>query len=191
MEDKNIPLQDNMYNKPEEFNNQNENTPFTNEQQYAPPPLQPPSYGMPLSQPMQGQNNTPMPEPFLNPDVTSQQQQQQPQYGKPIANAVPANAVPSTGMPNTIVINQQPQFMMVNPHMFKSVAIAMTCQFCGKNINTSVNQECNCLACCLCFFTGIIWYLIIQSCRDKDLCFYNATHTCPYCGKIVGKYNAC
>ena len=187
MEGSTDPLQDNMYNKPEELNdvnNQNDNTPLTNEQQYAPPPMQPPSYDIPPSQPMQEQNNIVMPDPTPNYNATSQQPQ--PQYGQPIANAVPSN-----GIPNTIVINQQPQNTMVNPNLFKTVPIAMTCQFCNKPITSTVNKEFNFLACCLCFCTGLICYLIVQACRNKDLCFYNATHTCPYCGQVVGNYNAC
>ena len=182
MEGRNIPLQDNIYDKPEEMN-QNENTPFTNDQQYAPPPMEQPSYGVPPPQPMQNQNYAPISEPTPNNDITTQQQ---PQYGQPIANAVPSN-----GMPNTIVINQQPQNTMVNPNLFKTVPIAMTCQFCNKPITSTVNKEFNFLACCLCFCTGLICYLIVQACRQKDLCFYNATHTCPYCGQVVGNYNAC
>jgi hypothetical protein len=182
MEGRNIPLQENIYDKPEEMN-QNENTPFTNDQMYAPPPMEQPSYGVPPPQPMQNQNYAPISEPTPNNDITTQQQ---PQYGQPIANAVP-----STGMPNAIVINQQSRGAMVNPNVFKTSPISITCTFCSKPITTTVKEECNCLAFCLCCFTGVIFYLIIQACRDKDLCFDNATHTCPYCGNVVGTYNAC
>ena len=185
MEDSNnIPLQDNMYNKPEEMN-QNDTTPFTNDQQNAPPPMESPSYGVPPPQPMQEPSYNAMPEPKTNSNNSFEPQPQQ-QYGQPIANAVPSN-----GMPYTIVVNQPQQVAMVNPNMFKTSPIALNCTFCNKPITTTVNQEFNFGACCICFLTGLICYLIVQACRNKDLCFYDATHTCPYCGNVVGTYNAC
>ena len=100
MEDSNnIPLQDNVYNKPEEMN-QNDTTPLTNNQQQAPPPMESPSYGVPPPQPMQEPSYNAMPEPKTNSNDSSGPQPQQ-QYGQPIANAVPSN-----GMPYTIVVNQ-------------------------------------------------------------------------------------
>ena len=97
-------------------------------------------------------------------------------------------------MPYTIVVNQPQQAVMVNPNMFKTNPIALNCTFCNKPITTTVNKEFNFGACCICFLTGLICYLIVQACRNKDLCFYDATHTthtCPYCGNVVGTYNAC
>ena len=71
--------------------------------QYAPPPQQPPTYNA------------------------------QPQYGQPVATAVPQG-----GMPNTIVVNQQVPAVMINPNMFKTTPIAITCTFCNKPITTTV-----------------------------------------------------
>ena len=93
--------------------------------------------------------------------------------------------------PNSIVINQQSPAVMIHPGMFKTNAIALNCTFCHKPITTNVNKTFNCCACCLCYFTGILWYVCIQACRGKDICCYNATHTCPYCGNVVGTYQAC
>ena len=183
MEGSNAPFQENMYSKPYEMN-QNDNTPLANDQQYTPPPMQGPNYGVPPPQPMQEPNCGGMTEPTPNYDATSQQQQQ---YGQPVANAVPLN-----GTPYTIVVNQQPQGALVNPNVFKTTPLSLKCTFCNKPITTTVRQDCNCCACCLCCVTGIIIYIIVQACRDKDICCcYYATHSCPYFGNVVGTYNAC
>ncbi len=143
------------------------NTPLMDPQN-PPPPLQTANYGEP--------------QPNIAPP------QQPPQYGVPGASAVP---MPMGGMPNTIVINQQSPNQMMNPNMFKTNPIAMNCGFCNKTITTTVVKKCNCCACCLCWFTGVCFYLCVQACRGKDLCCYDATHTCPNCGNVVGTYIAC
>ena len=60
--------------------------------------------------------------------------------------------------------------------MFKTNSIALNCTFCYKPITTNVSKSINCYSCLLCWFT---------------ICCYNATHTCPYCGNVVGAYQAC
>ncbi len=65
------------------------------------------------------------------------------------------------------------------------------CPFCKNSITTNSDKTINCCACLLCYWTGLFWYCIIQSCRGKDCCCYDATHTCPKCGKVIAKYIAC
>ena len=60
-----------------------------------------------------------------------------------------------------------------------------------KPVTTLVTKEFNCCACLLCFCTGLIWYVCIQACRGKDICCYDARHTCPSCGNVLGQYTAC
>ena len=93
--------------------------------------------------------------------------------------------------PNTIVVNQQSPAVMVHPGMFKTTPVALNCTFCHKPITTNVTQTFNCCACLLCWCTGILLYICIQCCRGKDFCCYDASHTCPYCGNVVGTYTAC
>ena len=107
-------------------------------------------------------------------------------YGQPIA--VPPGP---PQMPNTIVINQQSPAMMIHPNMFKTTPVSLNCTFCKKPITTTVTQTFNCCACCLCWCTGLLLYVCIQLCRGKDICCYDARHTCPYCGNVVGTYTAC
>ena len=109
-----------------------------------------------------------------------------PQYGQPVVSPPPMGA-----MPNTVVVNQATPAVMVHPNMFKTTPVSLTCTFCHKPITTTVTQTFNCCACCLCWFTGLLIYVCIQACRGKDICCYDASHTCPYCGNVVGTYTAC
>ena len=164
-------MNDPNINMPPPEMNENVNTPLM-QQQVAPPPQQPPNYAI-NPQPQLTPNYAPLP-------------QQQPQYGQPIASPV----VAQTGMP-TIVLNQQVPHTPVDPRLFKTNPLAIRCMFCQQPITTLVNKQFNCLACFLCFCTGIIFYVCIQACRRKDLCCYDAVHLCPNCGKTVGTYNTC
>ena len=114
-------------------------------------------------------------------------------YGQPVTSADqmgPQNqAYGQPGQP--IVINQQSPVMMANPLMFKTTPIALTCIFCNKPCTTVVQKKCNVCACLLCWCTGLIFYVCVQCCRQKDICCCDATHTCPNCGQVVGTYTAC
>ena len=66
----------------------------------------------------------------------------------------------------------------------------MICPHCNQNIVTEVETQFNCANCCLCCWNWIIW-LIVQLARDKELNCTDATHRCPNCKNIVGKYDAC
>ncbi len=102
-------------------------------------------------------------------------------YGRPALNPGPPQAV--------IITNQNPG--VVNPAIFKTTPVALTCMFCKRPMTTVVNTTCNCCACVLCYFTGLLIYVCVQCCRDKDICCYDAVHRCPHCGNIVGTYTAC
>ena len=106
------------------------------------------------------------------------------QYGQPVVAAQPM-------APNTVVINQQGPGVMLHPDLFKTTPVSITCPSCQKTITTTVTQNFNCLACLLCWCTGLLLFVCIQVCRGKDLCCYDATHTCPYCQAVVGTYTPC
>ena len=120
-------------------------------------------------------------------------QPQNPPYGQPAISAdqmAPQNqAYGQPGQP--IVINQQSPVMMANPLMFKTTPVALTCIFCNKPCTTVVQKKCNVCACLLCWCTGLLCYVCVQCCRQKDICCCDATHTCPNCGQVVGTYTAC
>lgn len=72
---------------------------------------------------------------------------------------------------------------------FEFDVVAITCTFCKKPISTTVNQKLDCCAFALCCFSLVIPYIIVQNCRGKKVLPCNATHTCPYCGNVVGTYD--
>ena len=107
-------------------------------------------------------------------------------YGQPAANPPqdPNN-------PGTIVINQQTPALILHPDLYKTNPVAVTCPVCRQTITTNVAKRFNCLTCLLCWCTCLVFYACIQSCRGKDICCYDATHTCPKCNSVVGTYNSC
>ena len=106
-------------------------------------------------------------------------------YGQPIT------APPSLLVPNAVVVNQQAPVAMVNPEIFKTDPLSITCQNCKQNITTLVNKKFNIVTCLLCFCTGIIFYVCVQCIRGKDICCFDAEHNCPRCGSVVGTYTSC
>jgi len=72
---------------------------------------------------------------------------------------------------------------------FELDVVSTTCTFCKKPISTTVNQKLDCCAFALCCFSLVIPYIIVQNCRGKKVLPCNATHTCPYCGNVVGTYD--
>ena len=107
-----------------------------------------------------------------------------PPYGQPAL-------VPPQGPPVVVIQNQEQPVAVINPNMFKTTPIALTCMFCKKPVTTNVRRTCNVCACLLCYFTGLVFYVCVQCCRGKDICCYDAEHTCPQCGNVVGTYNSC
>ena len=68
--------------------------------------------------------------------------------------------------------------------------VSTICIHCQKPIVTKTSTSLNCVACCCCLFTNIL-YLCFQCCRGKNICCVNVTHRCPRCGRFLGKYSAC
>ena len=115
-----------------------------------------------------------------------------PGYAQPISQPAIAPAIPVT--PVAIISNQNNpngNALPVDPDKFKCVPIMMECQFCHRMMATKVSKSLNVCACLLCYCTGIVCYVLIQACRKKDICCWDATHKCPFCGNTVGAYNSC
>ena len=90
---------------------------------------------------------------------------------------------------NAIIINQvAPRY--VSPQAFGTNPVTLVCPVCKNLIATRITSEFNCASCCLCCWNWIIW-LIVQLARDKELNCTDATHRCPNCKNIIGKYDAC
>ena len=106
----------------------------------------------------------------------------------PVAQPVPqAQPYPSPVQNQPIVVNQVVPYV---PVKFKTSPVSMVCPFCKKSITTVVNTEFNCGNCCFCFCFCLIW-LIVMLASDKDLNCSDATHKCPSCGNVLGKYQSC
>ena len=128
----------------------------------------------------------PMPVPIVNSANT---------YGKPAFPPHGPHSFPPGHMgfsqpgPTTLVINQVAPAAAITAHT--SSPFPTTCNHCKNAITTLSVKSCNCAAYCLCCWTGWLIYCIIQACRDKDCCCYDAIHTCPSCGNTVATYKAC
>ena len=114
------------------------------------------------------------------------------QYGQPVISPpLPPQPMVGPGQPNPIIVNQQSPALVLQPDIFKSTSIVITCPFCNRNISTSIRETFNCATCCLCFFTFPLLYICIQLLRNKDLCCYDVDHSCPYCNNRLGTYSSC
>ena len=111
-----------------------------------------------------------------------------PSYGPPHG---PPQGQPMQSQP--VVVNQaQPQVVnVVAGQGFGTQPVSLTCQFCKNPVTTNVEKKCNCCTCCLCCVTGFIFWVCIQCCRKKEINCWDATHTCPSCGQILGSYTSC
>ena len=105
------------------------------------------------------------------------------QYGNPAIN--------SMDTPKTILRNQRDFRLSISPEIYKTTSVSIICNKCKKPITTDVKKEFNCCSCLSCFCTCFIFFAIIQFFRKKDICCYDATHICPYCGNIIAKYQSC
>ena len=115
-----------------------------------------------------------------------------PGYGQPAG--IPQHGPPPFGpSPQGVLVNQaQPQVVNVlSSQTFGTTPVSLTCQFCKNPVTTVVQKKCNCCTCCLCWATGLCFFICIQSCRKKEIGCNDATHTCPSCGQILGTYNSC
>ena len=126
-----------------------------------------------VDKPMKGPNNFPLNNPAPIPQMK-------------------INVHPINPSPQQVVINQtQPQILRVISLQFGTHPIAITCQFCRSPITTVVEKSFNCCSCLLCYFTSLIFWIIIQAVRGKEINCWNAVHSCPNCGQILGKYSSC
>ena len=107
------------------------------------------------------------------------------QYGKPVVTSPPIMTTP------TLVIVNQDSTNILHPSQYKTVPVCCQCPNCNKMMTTFVVKKVNCCALCLCLVTGVLWYVLIQCFRGKDLCCYDASHTCPNCNALVGSYTSC
>ena len=98
-------------------------------------------------------------------------------------------------------VNHQPPIIVnqVQPHSnniiviikFGTKPVPLFCKFCKKNITTNVSKSWNFGSCFLCYCTSLIFWIFIQSCQGKELNCWDAKHTCPNCGQILGIYESC
>ena len=92
---------------------------------------------------------------------------------------------------NVIVVNQAlPTIITSSPATLSRNPVSMTCFFCHLPITTVVENNFNCGACVLCYITGCCIFVCIQACLGKEIGCCDATHRCPNCGAILGKYTA-
>ena len=108
------------------------------------------------------------------------------QYGQPIH-------ISPNDQTHMVILNQvQPQVVAhAIPHEFGTKPLSMTCQFCKQPITSNVKETFNWCSCLLCFWSGLLIWICIQCCRDKELNCCDAKHTCPNCGNILGFYKSC
>ena len=118
-----------------------------------------------------------------------------PGYGQPaggMGGYPPQGPPPMQGQPAIVVNQAQPQVVnVVSGQTFGTNPVSITCQFCKNPVTTVVQKKCNCCTCCLCCMMGIVFFVCIQCCRNKEIGCSDATHTCPSCGQILGTYNSC
>ena len=104
-------------------------------------------------------------------------------YGQPPMSNEPY------GPTSQVVVNQVVPVMPVIAHT--SQPFTAICPNCKVSILTNSDRKFNCCTCCLCCWTGLLIYLCIQCCREKDFCCYDAVHTCPRCGGVIANYQSC
>ena len=114
-------------------------------------------------------------------------------YGKPIQEG-PSNPTEPNDQTQAIIVNQaQPVViapLYTRPRIGAS-PVFMNCPNCKTQITTNVVKKWSWGACCLCCWTGALIWIIIQLCREKDITCYDATHTCPNCGKLIYQFESC
>ena len=105
-------------------------------------------------------------------------------YGRPV--------IQQQSLQPPIIVNQQIPVVssLIDPEIFKTTSVVIQCPFCQNVINTNVKKSFNCLSCALCFFSGILFFALIQYCRSKSVACCDAVHICPRCGQKVGEYSS-
>ena len=98
-------------------------------------------------------------------------------------------ATQTEGVPTAVVANQP--FLIMDPKIFKTTPVSLTCLFCNKPMTTKVNTTWNNSTCLFCCYLCPCCYCCIQSYRGKDFCCFDAIHRCPHCKNVVGTYTSC
>ena len=121
------------------------------------------------------------------------------------------------GQPNYIVGNQVLPVLAGPPANFTTKRAKMVCPYCGNSIKTNVKLSFNLFKCCIFFLC--IFLIIFAGCQgdctcrdccccccccyhktqeeedeeqeDCCICFDDAIHTCPVCGKYLGETKIC
>lgn len=73
---------------------------------------------------------------------------------------------------------------------FKTEPISFTCWFCKSYMTTVTKSKINGLACCCCTFF-CLFYSCFQLSKNKSICCMDVIHSCPNCGRELGRYRAC
>ena len=92
-----------------------------------------------------------------------------------------------------IIVNQitQPKVIYIDTTKIKTSSFGTVCPICNGNIQTIVKKKCNWYSCVLCYCVGLLSWVILQCCRNKELNCNNAEHFCPRCGNKIAEYNSC
>ena len=89
-----------------------------------------------------------------------------------------------------LAVNQTTPSIVVAPPKFGIAPVSLICINCKNPITTQVEESFNCCSCLICCWTGFVIYACIQACNGKEICCCDATHRCPKCGFMVGKYTS-
>ena len=94
---------------------------------------------------------------------------------------------------NQVVVNQVniPKVIYVDSTNFKTASVNTICPFCKRQIFTQANKKCNWYSFLLCHCIGLLPWITLQCCRNKQVNCYDAEHFCPNCGNKIVEYNSC
>ena len=93
-----------------------------------------------------------------------------------------------------IIVNQTEPVIIaqpISPSKLGTFPVYMYCPNCKVSVTTNVEKKWNWGSCCLCCWTTITIWFLIQICRDKQITCYDAKHSCPKCGRIIGEFESC
>ena len=65
------------------------------------------------------------------------------------------------------------------------------CPFCSYQSLTIINKRLNYIAILICITTLVVFWVLVQKIRGKDLTFYNITHNCRKCESTIAEISAC
>ena len=116
--------------------------------------------------------------------------QPQPVYAAPI-QPTPIAVTSPNDQTQAVMVNQPIIVAPVLPPTLGGSPAFMICPNCKQNITTNVEKKWSWGSCCLCCWTGVVIWIIIQYLRKKDITCYDATHKCPNCGRTVGQFESC